>query len=169
MTESRIQEALEYLSLFPETTLSEAARKFEVPRTTLSNRSKDAQPRKGRAATHMLLTKEEIAIYRYIDRLNKINLAVRPEFVADAAITILKARSSSRLQASIPTLGNNWVSRFLKRHKYNKTRQKISIRRVRMLKISITFMSTSRNLMKYCNTKVSNQQIFGIWMKPGFA
>jgi hypothetical protein len=55
MMEARIQEALEYLSLFPGTTLSKAARKFEIPRTTLSNQSKNAQPKKKRAATHVLL------------------------------------------------------------------------------------------------------------------
>jgi hypothetical protein len=51
-------------------------------------------------------------------------LAVRPKFIANAARSIILARSSTRQQPLEPTIGKFWVTRFLKRHGYNKYRQK---------------------------------------------
>ncbi|KAM4067518.1 DDE superfamily endonuclease [Hirsutella rhossiliensis] len=64
---------------------------------------------------------QEKALCRYIDRLDNVNLAVRVEFVTDAANCILRERSG---QSGAPTVGLNWTSRFLKRHGYFKKRQK---------------------------------------------
>jgi hypothetical protein len=51
---------------------------------------------------------EEQAICNYINRLDRINLAVRPEFVTDAAIYVLKHRSSNSLPTEeIPTVTPN--------------------------------------------------------------
>ncbi|KJZ68610.1 hypothetical protein HIM_11998 [Hirsutella minnesotensis 3608] len=49
-----------------------------------------------------------------------MNLAVRPEFVTDAANNILRERSG---QADF-VIGSKWTSRFLKRHGYFKKLQK---------------------------------------------
>ena len=61
---------------------------------------------------------EEKALYRYIDRLDNINLAVRAEFVTDAANHILQERGEDS------TVGRNWTTRFLKRHRYYRRLQK---------------------------------------------
>ena len=64
---------------------------------------------------------EEQAICNYIDRLDRINLAVRPEFVTDVANYVLKHRSSNSLPTEeIPTVNAQWTTRFLKRHDYFK-------------------------------------------------
>ena len=82
-------------------------------------------PKKGLPAHNTKLTEpEEKALCRYIDRLDALNLAVRPEFVTDAADTILRERSSRIEAANPPTVGRHWTTRFLKRHGYNKRRQK---------------------------------------------
>ncbi|KFA80894.1 hypothetical protein S40288_10167 [Stachybotrys chartarum IBT 40288] len=46
-------------------------------------------------------------------------MAVRPEFVRDAAVAILHERQpSSTLPEQLPDLGVQWTTRFLRRHGY---------------------------------------------------
>jgi hypothetical protein len=59
----------------------------------------------------------------YIDRLDSINLAVRPEIVSDAANAILRERCASNQKGDPPTVGQHWTTRFLKRYDYIKRRQ----------------------------------------------
>ena len=93
--ESKIQEAVQFLEDFPEAKIATVAREFGVPRTRLRNRLAGRPPKKGQPAANMKLSdEEEVALCRYIDRLDNINLAVRAEFVADAANHILRERSS---------------------------------------------------------------------------
>jgi hypothetical protein len=121
----RIRETCEYIENFPDAKIATLARDFEVPSSTLRDRLNGCHYKKGRSGINTKLTKEEeIAICCYIDRLDKINLAVRPEFIADAARSIILARSSTKQQSVEPTIGKFWVTRFLKRHGYSKYRQK---------------------------------------------
>jgi hypothetical protein len=79
------------------------------------------------AANSKLTSSEERALCRYIDRLDSINLAVRVEFVTDAANHILRARASPAELASPAgptTVGQKWTTRFLKRHDYTRRLQK---------------------------------------------
>ena len=92
--EARIQEALEYMADFPEAKLATVAREFGVPRSRLRYRREGRPPKAGQPAANTKLSgPEEMALCRYIDRLDNINLAVRPEFVTDAANAILRERS----------------------------------------------------------------------------
>ena len=80
--ESRIDDALHFYSLYPQLPLFAVAREYHVPRTTLQRRLAGAGPRKGRKASHSRLSKaEEEAICRYIDRLKRMNIAVRKDFI----------------------------------------------------------------------------------------
>jgi hypothetical protein len=123
--ESRIQEAIRFIERFPEAPVAKVAEEFEVPRGRLRYRLSGMPPKRGLPAHNTKLTEpEEKALCRYIDRLDALNLAVRPEFVTDAADTILRERSSKIEAANPPTVGRHWTTRFLKRHGYNKRRQK---------------------------------------------
>jgi hypothetical protein len=123
--ESRIQEAIQYLESYPGTPLARVAREYDVPRGRLRNRIQGTPPKKGHPATHSKLNgPEEKALCRYIDRLDRINLAVRPEFVTDAANAILLERSSKGQKADPPIVGCHWTTRFLLRYGYSKRRQK---------------------------------------------
>jgi hypothetical protein len=123
--EQRIREACEYIENFPDAKIATVGRDFEVPRSTLRDRRNGCHSKKGRPGINTKLTKEEeIAICRCIYRLDKINLAVRPEFIADAARSIILVRSSTKQQSVEPTIDKFWVTRFLKRHGYSKYRQK---------------------------------------------
>jgi hypothetical protein len=123
--ESRIQEALQYLEENPDAKVATVAREFGVPRTRLRRRLQGVGPLDSRPPTNTRLTDpEEAALCRYVDRLDRINLAVRPAFITDAANHILASRASQSEQDSPPTVGQNWTSRFIQRHEYLKQTQK---------------------------------------------
>ncbi|OAQ57651.1 tc5 transposase DNA-binding domain-containing protein [Pochonia chlamydosporia 170] len=120
--EGRIQETLQYIGEFPHAKIATVAREFGVPRGRLRYGLEGRTALSDRPPTHAKLTvPEEKALCRYIDRLDRINLAVRTEFVTDAANTILKERSGA---GESLTVGKKWTARFLKRHKYSKRLQK---------------------------------------------
>jgi hypothetical protein len=118
--EQRIREACEYIENFPDAKIATVARDFEVSRSTLRDRLNGCQPKKRRSGINTKLTKEEeVAICRYIDRFNRINLAVQPEFIAGAARSIILAKSSTRQQPVEPTIvsrrwtlprGRKWIN-----------------------------------------------------------
>jgi len=119
--EDRIQQAIKYLQENPGASLAKAVREFAVPRGRLRYRAEGRPPRKGiRAANTRLTVAEEAAVCRYIDRLDHINLAVRAEFITDAANAILRERSRDP-EAHV---GCRWTTRFIKRHHYSKRLQK---------------------------------------------
>ena len=123
--ESRIQEAVNHIRRFPDAKIATVAKEFGVPRNRLRYRLEGQSPKNGQPAANTKLSRaEESALCRYIDRLDRINLAVRPEFVTDAANYILRERTSQS-QAGDPLLvGPNWTTRFLTRHKCSKRLQK---------------------------------------------
>lgn len=123
-TEASISEALEYISQNPGAKVATVARKFGLKRSRLRSRLDGHIAAAGRRAANTKLSEaEEKAICRYIDRLDAINLAVRPEFISDAADHLLRARTSKSEVA--PSVGPNWATRFIKRHKYDKRPQKV--------------------------------------------
>ncbi|KJZ70465.1 hypothetical protein HIM_10137 [Hirsutella minnesotensis 3608] len=120
--EARTQAALRHIENFPGAKVATVAREFGVTRDRLRCRLQGRPPKIGQRARNTRLSQpEEKALCRYIDRLDNVNLAVRVEFVTDAANCILRERSG---QSGAPTVGLNWTSRFLKRHGYFKKRQK---------------------------------------------
>ena len=117
--ESRIQEAIQYLDDFPDAKVATVAREFGIPRNRLRYRLEGRPPKKGQTNTNTKLSAaEEKALCLYIDRLDNINLAVRAEFVTDAANHILQERGKDS------PVGQNWTTRFLKRHGYHRRLQK---------------------------------------------
>jgi len=54
-----------------------------------------------------------------------VNLAVRREFVRDAANLILQARAPDGAEAEARVVGKNWVARFVRRHRYYYVPQKV--------------------------------------------
>ncbi|ROT38020.1 hypothetical protein SODALDRAFT_278817, partial [Sodiomyces alkalinus F11] len=51
-----------------------------------------------------LLEPEEKALCRYIDRLNSINLTIRPKFITNTIDTILEARLDTKKGCPAPTV-----------------------------------------------------------------
>ena len=124
--EARIQDAINYLSQNPGAKVAQVAKQFGVPRNRLRFRLKGGKPKTELKPVNKKLSEsEEQAICNYIDRLDRINFAVRAEFVTDAANYILKHQSSNSLPAKeIPTVNPQWTIRFLKCYSYFKQMQK---------------------------------------------
>ncbi|KAF6814462.1 transposase [Colletotrichum sojae] len=117
--ESRVLQAVQYLNENPTAKTAQVARQFEIPFAKLRYRLEGRSAKRGtKTANTKLSAPEEKALCRYIDRLDRINLAVRPEFVQDAANAILREKGDAS------TVNRQWVTRFLKRHNYTKARQK---------------------------------------------
>ena len=84
--EARIRRAKEYIEQNSTVKLTAVARQFEVPRGRLQYRLDGRTSFNDRPPTNTKLCKpEEDVLCRYIDRLDAVNLAVRKEFIVDAA------------------------------------------------------------------------------------
>jgi hypothetical protein len=66
---------------------------------------------------------QEIALCNYIDRLDRVNLSLRKELIAEAANFILQDTAQPN-NITLQTVGLNWVTRFVKRHHYRTVCQK---------------------------------------------
>ena len=119
----RVEEAVRYLGNNLTAGQRAVAKKFNVPRDRVRRRLSGVPPKQGRHASNAWLTEpEEVALCRYVDRLDKMNLSIRKEFIKDAANLILRERTEETPQ---PTVGPKWVARFIKRHNYSVLSQKI--------------------------------------------
>ncbi|KAF5133824.1 hypothetical protein E5D57_004451 [Metarhizium anisopliae] len=119
----RVEEAVRYLGNNPTAGQRSVAKKFNVPRDRVRRRLSGVPPKQGCHASNAWLTEpEEVALCRYVDRLDMMNLSIRKEFVKDAANLILRERTEETPQ---PTVGPKWVDRFIKRHNYSVLSQKI--------------------------------------------
>ena len=88
--EQNIQKAIKYVQKNPDAKISHMARDFAVSRHRLTARLRGRASLFQRPPSHTLLSKaEEVAICRYIDRLDRVSLSVRKEFVRDAANYII--------------------------------------------------------------------------------
>lgn len=119
-TEDEIEEilrrAVSYIRAHPGSPVATVARNYGVPRLRLARRLQGRSGYKGRPATVSRLTQtEETMLCRYIDRLERANLAVRREFITEAANTILFERCQPSEYAPV---GPTWTARFLRRHQY---------------------------------------------------
>jgi hypothetical protein len=121
--EDRLQEALAAYQLNPEVKLAQIAREFNVPYYRLRARLKGRPSKIGLPSTTKLSQPQEIALCNYIDRLDRINLAVRKELIQSAANFILK--ESTQPGQEVQQVGVLWVNRFIKRHKYHCVPQKV--------------------------------------------
>jgi hypothetical protein len=114
--EVRVQEALLYLDQHPKAKVAKVARDFDVPRGRLRRRREGVPTKSSRPTFNTKLTREEeVAICRYIDRLDSINFAVHAEFITDAANNLLAERLGPK---QVETVGTRWTTRFLQRHGY---------------------------------------------------
>uniref|UniRef100_A0A8H7K2R3 HTH CENPB-type domain-containing protein n=1 Tax=Bionectria ochroleuca TaxID=29856 RepID=A0A8H7K2R3_BIOOC len=112
--------ALDYHEKNPGISLRRVAKLFGVPRATLQDHVKTPRKRKEDKNCGRLLTAvEEKALCNYIDRLDSINMAVRGEFVCDAANAIIRARHRPDDTTPIHIVKPRWATRFFQRHGYS--------------------------------------------------
>jgi hypothetical protein len=96
--------------------ICEAARVFQVPRSTLGDRHRGIQMKAEKAATGLKLSaNEEESLVKWILDLDKCGLPPRPSLVRHMANYLLSEHSNQQV-------GENWVYRLVKHHIELKTR-----------------------------------------------
>lgn len=117
--EGRILLAIEAIKNKEIQSVHEAAYRFQVPRTTLRDRVNGRQNRsEKRANGHKLTQVEEDSLKQWILSMDTRGVAPRPATVREMANLLLARRGST----SIQTVGENWVTKFVKRHTELKSR-----------------------------------------------
>jgi hypothetical protein len=117
--EGRISLAIQALKNQEITSIREAARRFNIPNSTLSTRLNGVQNRAiSRANSHKLTEIEEESLQKWIISLDERGAAPRPSTVRETANLLLAARGTIPVQ----TVGEKWVYNFVKRHPNLSTR-----------------------------------------------
>ncbi|ODM16767.1 hypothetical protein SI65_07732 [Aspergillus cristatus] len=111
--EGRILLAVQAIKKQEITSIHEAARRFNVPKSTLSTRLRGTTNRSElRANNHKLTETEEELLQKWILSLDDRGAAPRPTTVQETANILLAARGTTPAQ----TVGEKWVYNFVKRH-----------------------------------------------------
>jgi hypothetical protein len=93
--------------------IREAARIFEVPETSLRRRLNGSTNRaETRANGHKLTQIEEESLQKWILSMDSRGAPPRPSSVREMANLLLAARGST----TVLSVGENWVTNFVKRH-----------------------------------------------------
>ena len=111
--EGRVLLAIQAIKKQEISSIQEAARLFNIPRTTLRRRLAGTTNRvETRANSHKLTKIEEDSLRKWILSMDSRGVAPRPTTVREMADLLLAARGST------PPLsvGKNWVTEFVKRH-----------------------------------------------------
>ena len=111
--EGRILLAIQAIQKQEIPSIREAARQFDVPRSTLTIRLNGVQNRAFSRANNLKLTEiEEESLQKWIISMDSRGAAPRPSTVREMADLLLAARGST----PPPSVGQNWVTKFVKRH-----------------------------------------------------
>jgi hypothetical protein len=111
--EGRILLAIQAIQKQEIGTVRAAARVFNVPESTLRSRLKGSTNRvETRANSHKLTEIEEESLQKWILSMDSRGAAPRPSSVREMANLLLAARGST----PVISVGENWVTNFVKRH-----------------------------------------------------
>jgi predicted HTH domain antitoxin len=111
--EGRIELAIQAIQKQELRSIREAARLFAVPRTTLATRLQGVHNRAiSRANSHKLTEIEEESLEKWIISMDSRGSAPRPSMVREMANLLLIYRGTT----PVLSVGNNWVTNFVKRH-----------------------------------------------------
>ena len=121
----RVNDALAYIDQVPTAKIATVPREFGVTRQRLQHRLQGIPPKAGLPTANTKLSRvKDIALYRYIDRFNAINLTIRPAFIRDTANTIFKERAPTNTPGPPEVFRIYWTTRFIKRNNYSRVLQK---------------------------------------------
>ena len=117
-TEARIVLACQELQASENPNVAATAREFEVPESRLRGRWKGRQAKIERPPTNRKLSsEEEVAVCRYLKRLDEIGTSARPQMVTDCANSVLRRNhTSDNSNLPSPIVSSAWTHRFLERH-----------------------------------------------------
>ena len=111
-----IQNAIEAMKHEKNPKIAHFARRFNVPYHRLRSRWKGINSRSTRPPTNRLLSEaQELAVCRYINILDDLDIAPRPAMVANCANSVLKEAHGDK-PGNAPQIGEHWLKRFYSRH-----------------------------------------------------
>ena len=111
--EGRVLLAMQAIKTQQIISICEAARRFEVPKSTLLRRLKSTPCRaNSRANSHKLTDLEEESLEKWILSMDSRGSAPRPSTVREMADLLLQQRGIT----PAPSVGEKWVYNFVKRH-----------------------------------------------------
>jgi hypothetical protein len=117
--EGRILLAISAIKNKQITQIAKAARVYNVPRSTLRDRLCGSNYRKDtRANSHKMTQNEEESLVRWILSLDQHGAPPRPSHIQEMANILLAERGTTPIQS----VGENWVSNFIKQRDEVKTR-----------------------------------------------
>jgi len=112
--EGRIVLAIDALQKGSFTSIREAARSYDIPKSTLCDRIRERPTRRDARPTNCKLTTiEELTLVQWILSMDQRGLAPRPDAVRQMATLLLEKRSNSNSNSYI---GQRWVINFVRRH-----------------------------------------------------
>ncbi|SLM33415.1 conserved hypothetical protein [Lasallia pustulata] len=114
--EARISQAIEAIHNNKSPSIHAAARAYNVPHSTLAKRLR-GQPtyQQSRMANRKILPTEEEALFQWVISMGERGFPPWISAVRKMADILLSARAGSPTNAS-PTVGENWVRKFVNRH-----------------------------------------------------
>lgn len=149
--------------------MARVAREHGLERSQLQSRLEGHGPTKRREPPHKRLSDpEEVVICRHIDRLDALNMAVRPEFITEAANRILLARcwrQDSLIPLRLDQTGHpaSFAATGITSSARKPRRASGSTQRIpRPLKTTSTSSLPSSKSMGY------SLRTYGIWTRRGF-
>ena len=110
--EGRILLAIQAIKKQEISTIHEAVRHFEVPKSTLHRLNSTPNRAETRANNYKLTEIEEESLQRWIISLDDRGAAPRPTTVRETANLLLAARGTTL----VLTVSKKWVYKFVKRH-----------------------------------------------------
>jgi predicted HTH domain antitoxin len=111
--EGRILLAIQAIEKQAKLSIREAARIYDIPRTTLQDRLNGRENRVELRAKSFKLTEiEENSLKEWVISMDVRGAAPRPSMVQEMANLLLATRGTTPIQ----TVGKNWVTNYVKRH-----------------------------------------------------
>ena len=151
--EARIKDAINAVRKKQIRNITDAARIFEVPRSTVADRVHGRTPRvETRANCHKLTTAEEEALPTWLLDMDARGYPLTPSNIRSAALLLLQARHPSNEVA----IGVNWISRYI-----NRT-ERIQGKYTRRYDHQRAKCEDYALIMKWFNTVKKTQEFFGI-------
>ena len=118
--EARIEDAMIYLQINPDTSIAQVARDFDVRVGRLQRRCAEHYSKSSRSAAGKVLSDDmEDALCEYIEQLDSFSMSIRFPMLRKAANYLLAEAGIDRV------VGDYWAHRFVQRHpEFFKRKQK---------------------------------------------
>ena len=167
--EDRIRRALDQRDR-EGTTLRELAILYNVPRSTLSDRTRGGKTQQKAHEDYQALTpRMEKALEQWVDTWDERGFPPRLDLFKAVAAQLAKRRAEEEGDPSLAELGPTWLRGYLNRHPTYSTKFSVTLDRQRALASNPTLNKDYfQKLGKVLKSMPSSRKICTIWMRRAF-